>query len=160
MNRKPDQTQITAWRRFLTAHATLIGRIENDLAGQGLPPLSWYDALFALHEARGNRLRMHELADAVLLTRSNLTRLVDRLESAGLLSRAPCLTDRRGSFAVLTGKGLEMLRRMWPVYARGIHEHFARRLSEEETRHLSATFDRLIREARTDPSTETIPGSQ
>jgi DNA-binding MarR family transcriptional regulator len=79
-----------AWRKFLMAHVILIEQIERDLAQAKLPPLSWYDVLFALSEASDRKLRLHELAQAVLLSRSNLTRLVDRLEAAGLICRESC----------------------------------------------------------------------
>ena len=123
-----ERERIVAWRTFLTAHAAAIDRIERDLVEEGLMPLSWYDVLLALYEAPGHRLRMHELASTILVTRGGLTHLVARIERAGLLRREPDPADGRGLFAVLTHEGLEDLRRTWPVYARGIAEHFGRHL--------------------------------
>ncbi|HEY9742503.1 MAG TPA: MarR family transcriptional regulator, partial [Coleofasciculaceae cyanobacterium] len=93
-----DESHNATWRLFLTSHALLIDLIEQELAQAGLPPLAWYDVLFALYEAPDHRMRLHELADAIVLRRSNLTRLVDRLEAAGLVCRKSCPTDRRGAF--------------------------------------------------------------
>lgn len=143
-----DEARSVAWRKFITAHAAVIERIERDLAKEEVLPLGWYDVLLALAEAPERRLRMHELARAVVLSRSGLTRMVDRLERAGLLCRESCPTDRRGSFAVLTDEGLAALHRAWPVYARGISEHFGRHLRDEEVRALTGTLDRILAAAR------------
>ena len=123
-----------AWRKFLTAHVIVVELIEQDLAAAELPPLSWYDVLFALSEAPEHKLRLHELAQAVLLSRSNVTRLVDRLEKAGLLRREQCKRDRRGAFAVITEDGFIMLERMWSVYQSGIVKYFACHLDATEVK--------------------------
>ena len=94
------------------------------------------------------RLRLYELADAVVLSRSGLTRLVDRIEAAGLLRREPSPDDRRGAFAVLTEAGKVALRQTWPLYARGIVQHFARAISDEEARLLTDVFQRIFAELR------------
>ena len=132
-----------AWRAFITAYAVAIEGIERGLAEEGLPPLGWYDVLLELSVAPGRRLRMRELARAVVLSRSGLTRLVDRMERAGLLRREPTPDDRRGSYAVLTEEGAGMRRRMWPVYARGIAEHFGMHLDDEEARVLGEALRRV-----------------
>ncbi len=132
-----------AWRKFLTAHLKLLEQIERDLAQANLPPLSWYDVLFALSEASEYKLRLHELAQAVLLSRSNLTRLVDRLEVAGLIRREQCPQDRRGAFAVITDEGLMMRDRMWSVYGQGIENYFAARLDVGEVKFLIKILDRM-----------------
>jgi DNA-binding MarR family transcriptional regulator len=132
-----------AWRTFITAHGLLIERIERDLAQSGLPPLSWYDVLFAVSEAPEHKLRLHELAQAVLLTRSNLTRLVDRLEVAGLIQREQCSSDRRGAFAVITDEGHKMLDRMWVVYGQGIEKYFACHLDTTEAKLLIKILNRI-----------------
>ena len=138
-----QQSGLVAWRSFLTAHAMLINQIEHELLEAGVVPLSWYDVLFALYDAPGQRLRMNELASAIVLSRSGLTRLVDRLEAEGLLARERLASDRRGAFAVLTEKGIEAMRKAWPVYAKGIEEYFARHLSDEEARLLTGIFQRM-----------------
>jgi DNA-binding MarR family transcriptional regulator len=136
------------WRTFLTAHAAAIDRIERDLAEEGLMPLSWYDVLLALYEAPERKLRMHELAHAILVTRGGLTRLVARIEGAGLLRREPDPSDGRGLYAVLTEEGLEALRRTWPTYARGIAEHFGKHLNDAEVEILDRALRRVLLAAR------------
>ncbi|MBI4780997.1 MAG: MarR family transcriptional regulator [Oscillatoriophycideae cyanobacterium NC_groundwater_1537_Pr4_S-0.65um_50_18] len=132
-----------AWRKFLIAQVTLIEQIERDLAQAELPPLSWYDVLFTLSEAAEHKLRLYELAQAVLLSRSNVTRLVDRLEVAGLIQREQCPSDRRGAFAVITDKGFKMLDRMWEVYGRGIEKYFACHLDANEVRFLVKILNKI-----------------
>jgi len=136
--------QLTAWRLFITTHATLIEQIDQELTAAGCVPLQWYDVLVELLEAPERRLRMAELARRVILSRSSLTHLADRLEREGLLSRARVDTDRRGAYAVLTEAGYQALRAAWPIYARGITQHFSRHLSEEELQTLSEAFQRLL----------------
>ena len=138
-----DGRREAAWRGVIVAHARVVEKIERALMEAGLPPLGWYDVLVELSAAPDRRLRMHELARAVVLSRSGLTRLVDRLEKAGLLVREPTPEDGRGFFAVLTHEGRETLRRMWPIYAAGIAEHFGRHLTDEEARVLAEALSRV-----------------
>ena len=143
-----EQGREEAWRALIAAHAAAIERIERELWEAGLPPLGWYDVLLELWRARGGRLRMHELARAVVLSRSGLTRLVDRLEKAGLLRREPDPEDGRGSFAVLTEEGARMREKMWPVYAEGIAKHFGAHISDEEAEVLIQALGRVRAAAR------------
>jgi DNA-binding MarR family transcriptional regulator len=138
---------LAAWRTFLKAHTTVIDRIDHDLVAAKLPPLSTYDVLIELYEAPEGRLRMHELAERVVLSRSGLTRLVDRLETEGLLRRDRSGTDRRGAYAVITKQGIAALRRTWPVYARGIAKYFAGWLTLEESQLLEAALRRILQAA-------------
>jgi len=143
MSEKLSAVHLAAWRHFITAHAQLIEQIDKELDAAGCVSLQWYDVLIELAEAPELRLRMSELAQKVVLSRSGLTRLVDRLEAEGLLRREACPTDRRGAFAVLTADGLAALRRAWPIYARGIAEHFARHLDDAEARTLTEALERV-----------------
>ena len=143
-----DGGRAAAWRALITANALVIEKIERALAGAGLPPLGWYDVLLELSGAPDGRLRMHELARAVVLSRSGLTRLVDRLEGEGLLGREPDPADRRGSYAAISEEGRSMLRRMWPVYAAGIAEHFGRHLTDDEARAVATALGRVADAAR------------
>lgn len=129
MNVELSGVDLTAWRTFLNAHTTAVGRIEEDLARGGCLPLVDYDVLIALEHAPDNRLRLRDLKRRVVLTRSGVTRLADRLESAGLLHRERCNEDRRAIYAVLTEEGQTAIRRTWPVYAHGIQQHFVQYLS-------------------------------
>ena len=119
-----SEDQLAAWRAFLRAHSTMLRRISRDLEDEGLPPLAWYDVLAALREAPERSLKQVELAERVLLSNSGLSRLVDRIESKGLVERRSCPSDRRSFFVSLTGEGADMLELMWPVYARGVAEDF------------------------------------
>ena len=119
-----DEDELAIWRAFLNAHAVLIQRIEADLKDRELPPLSWYDVLWPLYRAEDQRLRMNELAHQVVLSRTGLVRLVDRIEAAGLLRREPVPEDGRGSYAAITEEGAATLRRMWPVYRGHIRHDF------------------------------------
>jgi len=138
-----DGPRLAAWRAFLVAHARTVEAIERELAGAETLPLSWYDVLIALYEAPGRRLRMHQLASAILLSPSGLSRLVDRLEARGFLERQPCSEDRRCQFAALTEDGLAALERAWPPYAAGIARHFGERLSDADVEALRDLLDRL-----------------
>src|SRR5215469_3628122 len=141
---KLSEQHLAAWRAFLKAHAVIIDRIDHDLAAEQRLPLSSYDVLIELYEAPDRRLRMHELAQRVVLSRSGLTRLVDRLEAEGLLTRDRCGTDRRGAYAVITEQGIAALRKAWPVYARGISQYFAQWLTQEEAQILATALKRLL----------------
>jgi DNA-binding MarR family transcriptional regulator len=148
MNEKTNSIYIDTWRLFITTHATLIGMIDKEMTEADVVPLHWYDVLIELFEAPDHKLRMHELADKVVLSRSGLTRLVDRLEKAGYLQREVDPVDRRGFFTVITEEGIVALRDGWKVYERGIKEHFAQFLSEEEAAILQNAFTRMLEAAR------------
>jgi DNA-binding MarR family transcriptional regulator len=145
---RPDPAQLAAWRLLLEAHAATTELLERELVAERGLPLNRYDVLLNLAEAPGGRLRMQELSASVLLSKSGLSRLVDRMVEAGLVRRERCQDDRRGWFAVLTDQGRSALRRAAPVHLRGIHEHFARHLSPEEVEVLTAALSRVVAAAR------------
>jgi DNA-binding MarR family transcriptional regulator len=138
---------VAAWRALLTAHAELTERIDAALRDAGVMSLRWYDALISLYEAPGRRLRLAELAKAALLSRSGLSRLVDRLEEAGLITREPSEDDARGAFAVLTPRGLQALRRCWRVYGAEIEARIGRRITPAEAKTLRGLLSRLAESA-------------
>jgi DNA-binding MarR family transcriptional regulator len=148
MDKTPSDAQLKTWRLFLTAHARLTREIDERLARANVIPLNWYDVLIELYEAPDHRLRMSELAERVLLTRSGLTRLADRLEAAGYLRRIGAAGDRRSVQAQITRQGIEAMRHAWPVYAAAIVERFAQNLTEPEAAVLRDAFERLL--AQTD----------
>jgi DNA-binding MarR family transcriptional regulator len=129
---------------FLRAHASLTRRLEADLLLEHQLPLASYDVLVQLVEAPERRLRMTELADKVLLSRSGLTRLVDRLEREGLVRREACETDARGLFAVLTDEGFDRLRTAAPTHLRGIEDYVVSRFDDTELAALGALLGRLL----------------
>lgn len=136
-----------AWALLLTAHATLVERMEQALAAAGLPPLAWYDVLWELEKA-GGRLRMLELARRVVLSKSNLSRLADRLEQAGLVAREDSPEDGRGYDLALTREGRALRRKMWPAYEAQIEKLFASHLSAEEARAIAEALARAVKAAR------------
>jgi DNA-binding MarR family transcriptional regulator len=141
-----------AWAVLLTAHATLVEKIEAALAKAGLPPLAWYDVLWELEKAEDGKLRMHELARRVVLSRSNLTRLADRLEHAKLIAREDTPHDRRGYHCVITTAGLAMRKKMWPVYKAEIERLFSRHISVEEARVIGDALGRAVKDSRENQS--------
>jgi DNA-binding MarR family transcriptional regulator len=126
----------------------LVEAVEARLAKAGLPPRAWYDVLWALERFGGGRRRMHELADLVVLSRSNLTRLIDRLEKARLVRRVPSEDDRRGAYAEITAEGRKLRRRMWPVYAAAIDELFGAHLTKAEAEAVGRALEKLLVAAR------------
>lgn len=137
---------LDAWRSFLSAHALMVRRIEQALAAEGLPPLGWYDVLWAVHSSPERRLRVGELADAVVLSPTGMSRMVERLVQAGMLTREAVPGDRRGAYATITDEGVETLRRMWPVYARVVRESFEPHLEDPVA--LRATLAAVAESAR------------
>jgi DNA-binding MarR family transcriptional regulator len=136
--------RLDAWRAFLRAHAAVVGALEAELEGERDLPLPWYDVLVSLSDA-GGRLRMQDLADRVLFSRSGLTRLVDRMATAGLVARERCEDDRRGTYAVLTGAGAARLREAAGVHLRGIHDHFTSHLADADVVALTEALDKVLR---------------
>lgn len=135
--------QFEAWKAFLRAQSGLIRTLDRELvAEQGLP-ITFFDVLAQLSGA-GGRLRMSELADAVLLSRSGVTRLVDRMARDKLVERVQCPEDRRVTYAALTPQGERALADALPIHVQGIADHFGRHLSEEEAKTLAAVFGRMV----------------
>ena len=135
--------RIAVWRTFLRTHGSVIRQLERDLLAETGMPLSWYDVLLQLAEAPERRLRMAELADRVLLSRSGLTRLVDRLQAEGLVTREPYPGDARGLYTVLTRAGLDRLREAAPTHLTGIHEYWLSKYNDDELRTLHDLLGRL-----------------
>ena len=144
MGKSLESSKGATWALFLTAHAVLLEKIEVRLADAGLPSLAWYDVLWALERAGSRRLRMRELADMSVISRSNLTRLVDRLEAAGLVARERAAEDRRGAFAVITAEGRVLQKKMWPVYAAAIKELFEDHITEREAAQIREPLERVL----------------
>jgi DNA-binding MarR family transcriptional regulator len=139
-----DQVELSTWRTFLRAHAQVTRRLEHDLLAEHDLPLASYDVLVQLSEAPGDSLRMTQLAERVLISRSGLTRLVDRLVRDGLVERQACPSDARGTLAALTPAGRTKLAAAWPTHLRGVVDTVIGRLSSEEMVILGALLSRLI----------------
>lgn len=135
--------RLATWTRFLKAHSAISRRLERDLAAEHGLTLSDYDVLVQLSLAPGRRLRPVELARAVLLTRSGITRLVQGLERAGFLERVDCPDDARGFLVGLTPPGLELIRSARETHLEGVAELFSDRYSDEELETLGQLLERL-----------------
>lgn len=133
-----------AWRLFLEAHARVVNRLESELREEAGMPLTWYDVLVQLSEAPEHRLRMQELARRVLISKSGLTRLVDRLCAAGYLEREQDPEDGRGTLAVMTDAGARALRRAAPFHLAGIERAFSSRLTAKDTDAVAAAMQRVL----------------
>src|SRR5215510_6413124 len=132
-----------AWLALARAHAAITGRMQEALTAAGLPPLAWFEVLATLAEAPEQRLKMGELAEALVITRGGLTKLVDRLIKAGLLERTFCETDRRVSYATLLPAGAELLAEMRPVVRGELAVAFSANLTVEQADQLREMLDRV-----------------
>jgi DNA-binding MarR family transcriptional regulator len=132
------------WRSFLLTHSTVVKYLERRMDEQHSLALSWWDVLLQLVDGPEGRLRMGELADLVLLTRSGITRLVDRMIAEGLVAREPCPGDRRGHYAVITQKGRDAIERIGPDHSRDAWEVFLGHISDEEAVLMGEVFNRVL----------------
>lgn len=131
---------LQAWLAFLTAHARVVPRVSQQLEAACGISLAWFDVLFQLSRAPGGRRRMHELADAVLLSKSGLTRLMDRMAEAGLVTRSAVPGDRRSLHAQLTPAGRQLVGRARPAVQRIVADQFGRHLTDAELTILRDAF--------------------
>jgi DNA-binding MarR family transcriptional regulator len=136
--------ELGAWRGLLRIHSALVKALDAELLAAHALPLTSYEVLINLQAAPGRRRRMAELADGVLLSRSGMTRLVDRLERDGLLERDACTDDGRGTFAVLTDKGEALLDEARRTHLDGVRERFLQHFEEDELRVLAGYWERVL----------------
>jgi DNA-binding MarR family transcriptional regulator len=141
---KLDEREMMAWRGLLRVHSSLVKTLDSELEHAHGIALTSYEVISRLGRAEGGRLRMCELAQLVLLSRSGLTRLVDRLERDGLVVRGSCEDDARGAFAVLTAAGRELLDQARPTHLAGVRRHFLEHFSAEELDSLGALWQRVV----------------
>ncbi len=135
--------ELAVWRMLQRVQVRVTRHLESDLLVAHDLPLASYDVLMQLAEAPGRRLRMNDLADRVLLSRSGLTRLIDRLQRDGLVSREACAHDARGLFAVLTDLGAARLSEATPTYLRGVKSQFIDLLAPDEIARMRTLLARL-----------------
>jgi DNA-binding MarR family transcriptional regulator len=138
------ETELAAWRGLLRVHTALVKALDAELAAAHDLPLSSYEVLITLESAPDRKRRMAELADSVLLSRSGMTRLVDRLEQHGLLVRDTCTDDGRGCFAVLTDKGAALLEEARPTHLEGVRQRFLTHFSDAELRTFAQAWERVL----------------
>jgi DNA-binding MarR family transcriptional regulator len=146
-----DERQLRAWRGMLRAHAALTKALDAELdAAHGLP-LTSYEVLMYLADSDGGRMRMRDLAASVILSRSGLTRLVDRLEREGLIKRETCASDARGAYAVLTPAGARKLAAARSTHLAGVHSLFLAYFSDDELDALGEAWERVLPGAASAP---------
>ncbi len=153
---KPSDAAVLAWSRLLRAHRAALGAVEQTLKAKGLPPLEWYDVLLELE--RAGALRPRDLQDRLLLAQYNLSRLLDRMVTAGIIERRLCEDDRRGHLLAPTAEGRKLRRRMWPVYSGAIQAAIGAKLSEAEATALAALLGRLYGVKRTGKLSRPLEG--
>lgn len=141
---RPDNARLEIFGSFLKAHQQVAEALNKSLTDERGISLTWYDVLLQLSYAPDGRLRLQDLAERVLYSRSGLTRLIDRMEKAGLVKREPCAQDKRGTWAVLTTRGLREFKRAAPTHLRGIESEFFSRLTDDEVQALGKAMSRII----------------
>ena len=134
--------ELGAWRGLMRVHAAIVKELDAELDARHGLPLSSYEVLRALRKAPGGRLRMAELAENVLLSRSGMTRLIDRLEREGFVTRSTCDKDGRGCYAVLTAEGAAAAERARATHIAVVRDRFLRHFSEEEMGELASLLAR------------------
>jgi DNA-binding MarR family transcriptional regulator len=142
--RELDPVELAAWRGLLRVHSSLVKELDAELEAVHGLPLSSYEVLVFLDAAPDRQLRMAELAERVLLSRSGMTRLIDRLEREGVVERHTCSRDGRGCYAALTAKGQELVHSARLTHLAGVRERFLARFGEEELRQLATLWDRVV----------------
>jgi DNA-binding MarR family transcriptional regulator len=147
-----DERELRAWRGMLRAHAALTKALDADLESAHGLPLSSYEVLMYLNDAEGRKMRMRDLAASVILSRSGLTRLADRLEREGLIRRESCDDDARGAYAVLTPAGAEKLAVARSTHLAGVRSMFLQHFSEPELDALGDAWERVV------PGSASAPG--
>jgi len=141
---RADDPRLRAWIAFLRAYAAVTRRLEAELHAERDLGLAEYDALVQLALADGRRLRMSELAERVVLSRSGVSRLVDRLEATGLVSRAACREDARVCWATLTNAGFARLGEASPVHLRGVETHFLGQIPDDDREALVRALEAVV----------------
>jgi DNA-binding MarR family transcriptional regulator len=143
MDRLVTERPLAAWATLVHTHASVVEAVEERLMAEADLPLPWHEVLVRVSRAGEELMRMQELARSVLLSKSGLTRLADRMEQAGLIQRRACPSDRRGVFIGITDRGREALDRAGPVFLAAVREHLTDRLSPEELDNLVALLERV-----------------
>jgi DNA-binding MarR family transcriptional regulator len=148
-----SRPHLDAWRAVVTSHAAVTERVQRALAAADLPPLSWFEVLWAVKRSPTGSPRMSDLAEWLTLSRGGITKLVDRLVEAGYLERVSCAEDRRSLQAELTPAGERMLEDMRTAYAGEIGRHLSR-LSAEEAALLTAALEKVTESTCHDATTQ------
>jgi DNA-binding MarR family transcriptional regulator len=142
--RLPSDAVVRAWARLVRVQQAVLAAVESELKAAGLPPLAWYDVLLELSREDAG-LRPFALEQELLLAQYNLSRLLDRLESAGYVERQTCPEDGRGQIVAITTSGRALVKRMWPTYRAAIARHVGAKLSEDQAARLASLLGKLTK---------------
>jgi DNA-binding MarR family transcriptional regulator len=140
----PKDPTVAAWVAIVRASNGIISAVAAEAKAADLPPLEWYDVLWELERSGKPGLRPFELENGLLLAQYNLSRLIDRMASAGHVERRACPSDGRGQIIVLTEKGRALRKKIWPTYLAAIQKHIGSYLSEDEARALCGLLVHLM----------------
>ena len=143
MTAKASESTVQAWTSLVRAEQIVLSRVEDDLKKAGFPSLEWYDVLQELDRAPNGKLPQAEVQSRILLAQYNLCRLVDRLEREELVNRQPSPEDGRSNLLLITDKGRDLRRRMWPVYSAAIEAHLGSHLAAGEAERLAGLLGKL-----------------
>ena len=146
----PTDPIVATWVAIVRASNGIIASVTADAKAAGLPPLEWYDVLWELERSGKPGLRPFELENGLLLAQYNLSRLIDRMASAGHVEKRACPSDGRGQIIVLTEKGRALRKKIWPTYLAAIQKHVGSHLSEKDARALCSLLVRVIPEKSSD----------
>lgn len=158
-----DDELLLTWAALYVTHGLSVKRIQKELEAKGCLSLDDYEVLLVTSRCPDQRIRLSSLAEATIFTRSGITRVVNRLEEAGLLRREGCPNDKRGSFAILTSAGKEALKTTWKVYARAVLNILSPCLSSSDARELRCRLEKILGHLRNDalvpirPRKKTLP---
>jgi DNA-binding MarR family transcriptional regulator len=142
MHKRDEET----WRLFMGSAQKILQIVDERLKQQQLPPLAWYDVLLELHKAPHGRLRFKTIGERILLSNSNVTRLIARLEAKGYVRRERSREDGRGVYASITPAGEQLLAAMWPTYKSAVEELFAAKLTQHDRKAFYQVLQKLARD--------------
>ena len=148
-----NAAEMKAWRRYIIASRRLLEALDLDLASHELS-MADYEVLAQLSDAPERKLRMSELADVAMLSRSRLSHRIKVMEQAGWVKREACPEDKRGFFAVMTGKGWKAIVGAAPDHVESVRTRFVDHLTKEDQRVLSEIFERVTQSLKANPPAE------
>lgn len=151
MSQLPSDVTINAWVMLHRANRKLLEDVGAALKRHGLPPLDWYDVLLELQRVGDAGLRQYEIGEKILLSKHNLSRLIDRLEKQGLVRREATVEDGRGNRVKITAEGKTMLGKVWPAYGQTIQREFGEKLDQHEAAELVRLLGKVLDQGAVDP---------
>jgi DNA-binding MarR family transcriptional regulator len=135
------------WESFINAHAAVFKRLDDEIKHEAGIGLSWFDVLVHLDWANDGRMNLQDLTNSLLLTQSSVSRLVDRMQAAGLVRKEMSNADRRAVLVSLTPAGRAAFRRAYRVHLRGIEEHFTQHVTADEAASMTEALRKVLQAA-------------